>query len=206
MFAENWNELTPDQRFAARMQVWKDPAVEFASDAVKREYQDRVQMFRDAIELRKPSRVPIAPWIALFPGFDAGLTARETYYDFDKLYDAWQRFHELYRPDVLAFSIDIVPTKIYDIIDYKLYDWPGHGVPENAGYQYNEKEWMAADDYDLLIADPSNYWQRYYLPRVIGAFQPWTTLDPFTDLVEGPCTGRSSSLSGRRRCNRCSRR
>ena len=35
---------------------------------------------------------------------------------------------------------------------------------------------MKADEYDLLIADPSNYWQRFYLPRVIGAMEPWTML------------------------------
>ena len=189
MFTEDWDKLTPDERFEARMDAWMDPGVEFASDAVKAEYRERVQLFRDAIRLKKPSRPPVAPWIALFPGLDAGLTAKETYYDYDKLHDAWLRFHDLYRPDVLAFSINIAPVHVYDAIDYKLYDWPGHGVAEDSGYQYNEAEYMGADEYDKLIADPSNFWQRYYLPRVIGVMQPWTTLDPFTDLVEGPMVG-----------------
>ena len=189
MLAENWDKLTPDERFEARFDVWRDPDIEFASDVVKADYQERVQMFKDAIQLKKPSRPPIAPWIALFPGLDAGLTARETYYDFDKLYDAWIRFHDIYRPDVLAFTINIAPVKVYDALDYNLYDWPGHGVGEDSGYQYNEAEYMKADEYDKLIADPSNYWQRFYLPRVVGAMQPWTTLDPFTDLVEGPMVG-----------------
>ena len=35
--------------------------------------------------------------------------------------------------------------------------WPGHGVPKNAGFQYNEKEWMLADEYELLIDDPTDY-------------------------------------------------
>ncbi len=39
MFAENWNKLTPDQRFDARMDAWLDPDVEFASDEVKAYYQ-----------------------------------------------------------------------------------------------------------------------------------------------------------------------
>ncbi|MFA4965877.1 MAG: uroporphyrinogen decarboxylase family protein [Thermoleophilia bacterium] len=189
MFTENWSELTPDERFDVRMQAWMEPGVEFASPGVRQAYQERVQLFRDAIELKKPARVPVAPWIGLFPGLNAGLTARETYYEYEKLHGAWQTFHDEFRPDVLAFSINIVPTRLYDILDYHLYDWPGHGVPEDAGYQYNEKEWMRDDEYDLLINDPSNYWQRFYLPRVIGALEPWTTLAPFTDLVEGPFTG-----------------
>jgi hypothetical protein len=190
MFTEDWATLTPDQRFAARMAAWREPdGVAFASDEVRDAYRERVQLMRDAIELKKPARVPIAPWMGLFPGLWAGLTARETYYEYDKLYDAWQRFHAEFKQDVLAFSINIVPTRLYDVLDYRLYHWPGHGVPETTGYQYNEKEWMRADEYDLLIADPSNYWQRFYLPRVMGALQPWTTLAPFTDLVEGPMTG-----------------
>jgi uroporphyrinogen-III decarboxylase len=78
---------------------------------------------------------------------------------------------------------------VYDALDYNLYKWPGHGVGEDSGYQYNEAEYMKADEYDLLIDDPSGYWARFYLPRVVGAFQPWAGLDPFTDLVEGPTVG-----------------
>ena len=189
MFTDDWNTLTPDQRFNKRFDVWQNPAIEFASEAIKNAYSERVQMFRDAVQLKKPSRVPIAPWIALFPGLDAGLTAKQTYYEFDKLHDAWQRFHDIYRPDVLAFSINIAPVKVYDAIDYLLYDWPGHGVSEDSGYQYNEAEYMKADEYDLLIGDPSNYWQRFYLPRVIGAMDPWRMLSPFTEIVEGPFLG-----------------
>ena len=189
MFTEDWDKLTPDQRFEARMRAWHDPDVEFESAAAKRAYQERVEMLRDAIELRKPVRVPIAPWMGLFPAIWGGLTPREAYYDFPKLDVAWQKFHAEFKQDVLAFSINIAPCEIFDILDYRLYDWPGHGVPDNVGYQYNEAEWMKADEYDLLIADPSNYWQRFYLPRVFGAMEPWTMLSPFTDLVEAPLTG-----------------
>jgi hypothetical protein len=97
----------------------------------------------------------------LLPGLDAGLTAKQTYGDYDKLYDAWQRFDHIYKQDVRAFSINIVPTRMYEVLDYKPYDRPGNGVAETAGYQYNEKEWMTADEYDRLIADPSDYWQRF---------------------------------------------
>jgi hypothetical protein len=146
-------------------------------------------MMRDAIELKKPVRVPIAPWMGLFPARYAGMTAREAYYDFAKLDQAWQKFHAVFKQDVLAFSINIAPCELFDVLDYKLYDWPRHGTAEDAGYQYNEAEWMKDDEYDLLIADPSNYWQRFYLPRIFGALEPWNMLSPFTDLVEAPLTG-----------------
>jgi hypothetical protein len=190
VFSEDWDNLTPDQRFEARMRAWLEPAnVEFTSDEARQAYRERVQMLRDAIELKKPVRVPIAPWIGLFPAKYSGMTAREAYYDFAKLAVAWQKFHADFRQDVLAFSINIAPCELFDVLDYRLYDWPGHGVPVESGYQYKEREWMTADEYDLLIADPSNYWQRFYLPRVFGALEPWSMLSPFTDLVEAPLTG-----------------
>lgn len=169
------------------MLAWMEPAgVEFVSDEAQRAYRERVQMLRDAIELKKPVRVPIAPWIGLLAARYSGLTAREAYYEFDKLTVAWHQYHADFDQDVLASSIDIAPCQMFDILDYKLYDWPLHGTPEDAGYQCNEAEWMKADEYDLLINDPSNYWQRYYLPRVFGAMEPWQILAPFTDLVELP--------------------
>ena len=42
-FTEDWKDLDAQQRYEARMAAWADPAVEFESDAVKQEYQDRVQ-------------------------------------------------------------------------------------------------------------------------------------------------------------------
>ena len=37
----------------------------------------------------------------------------------------------------------------------------------NAGFQYNEKEWMLADEYDLLIDDPTDYLLHVWLPRTV---------------------------------------
>ena len=60
---------------------------------------------------------------------------------------------------------------LFDILDYKLYRWPGHGVTRDASYQALEAEYMHADEYDLLINDPSDYFMRYYLPRVFDALR-----------------------------------
>jgi uroporphyrinogen-III decarboxylase len=76
---------------------------------------------------------------------------------------------------------------VYELLDYKLYAWPGHGLPLNAtGIQFIEGEYMTEDEYDLLIKDPSDFWMRVYIPRVFGAFEPWKTLSPFTSIIEAP--------------------
>ena len=48
---------------------------------------------------------------------------------------------------------------------------------------------MQADEYDLLISDPSNFFTRSYLPRVFGSLAPWSMLGAITDVIELPFTG-----------------
>jgi uroporphyrinogen-III decarboxylase len=48
---------------------------------------------------------------------------------------------------------------------------------------------MYADEYEQLIEDPSDFWARYYLPRVFGALEPWSKRAPFSELIEMPMMG-----------------
>ena len=188
MFTDDWATLTPDQRLATRLDAWQNVPLPFVSPEVERAYKGRVQLYRDVLDLKKPATVPIAPWIGLLPFRFYGHTGREAYYDYDVFRDDWYRFHEETRPDNVGLTLGIVPGKLFDILDYKLYDWPGHGTPEDTSYQYNEQEWMKEDEYDLLVQDPGSYWQRVYLPRAFGALEPFALLPPWTDLVEIPFT------------------
>ena len=64
----------------------------------------------------------------------------------------------------------MVPSSMLETIDYRLYAWAGHGVAEDAMYQYIEKEWMVPEEYDHLIDDPTDFMLRVYVPRAVGAF------------------------------------
>ena len=145
-------------------------------------------LYRDVLDLKKPATVPIAPWIGLLPFRFYGHTGTQAYYDYEIFKEDWFRFHEETMPDGLGLTLGIVPGKLFDVLDYHLYDWPGHGTPEDASYQYKEQEWMKGDEYAALIQDPGSYWQRTYLPRVFGALEPFSALAPWTDLVEIPFT------------------
>ena len=75
--------------------------------------------------------------------------------------------------------------KALEMMDYKLYYWPGRGLPENApGWQFVEGEYMSADEYDHLTLDPTDFWIRKYLPRVFGTFEPMSMFQPFTNITE----------------------
>jgi hypothetical protein len=92
-------------------------------------------------------------------------------YDYDKCCAAFKKFILEFEPDGNLGAAAPGPGKLFDILDYKLYSWPGHGVSPNQSYQCNEGEYMKADEYDALIEDPSNFYSNTYWPRIHGALQ-----------------------------------
>jgi uroporphyrinogen-III decarboxylase len=60
-----------------------------------------------------------------------------------------------------------------EIIDYKSYKWPGHGLGDNVNsYQFVEEAIMEPEEYDALIEDPSDFSFRFLLPRTVGTLKP----------------------------------
>ena len=188
---DNWSDLTPKEKQAARINSWVSAEIEFANPEAERGYRQRAQMIADAMQLKKPERVPILPWFSTYPAQYAGITVEEAMYDYEKLGAAWKRFNRDFMLDGVVSSGLIGPGKVFDMLDYQVYQWPGHGTPPNRSYQCVEGEYMTAEDYDLLIADPTNYFMRFYLPRVFGALAPWEKLPPLTDMLELPFIGLS---------------
>jgi hypothetical protein len=186
---DNWQKMSLKERQAARLQSWASPEVEFASPEAEQAYKQRAQMIIDVINLETPERVPIIPWWGTFPAHYAGVTVEELMYDFDKLGETFRKFNADFLPDALVSCALIGPGKAFELLDVKNYYWPGHGTPPDTSYQCIEDEFMTADDYDAFIVDPSNYFMRTYLPRVLGALGPWSMLNPWTNVVELPFVG-----------------
>jgi uroporphyrinogen-III decarboxylase len=178
-----WEGLDWFERRARRLGRWLDaPDTGFATDDARATYRDRVQSVIDALELRKPARVPVVAQMGLYQARYAGLTVREAMYDYSKLAVAWKRFHEDFVPD---FQSDVIlPGLPLELIGGKYVTWPGQGVEDDAPWQYVEAEYMKPEEYDALIADPSGYFMRVLLPRIAGAFEPLAALDPFADIIE----------------------
>lgn len=186
----NPSERTPAEKYQDRSKSWKFPeGIEFRDAEVEQAYQQRVQMLLDVIALKKTERAPVCPNIGFYPFAYAGVTPKEAMYDYERLGFALKKFHADFLPDTLSVAPIYGPGKVFELLDYRLYRWPGHGVPETTPYQCVEDEYMQADEYDLLIRDPSDFFLRFYLPRVFGALGPCGKLAPFTDIVELPFTG-----------------
>jgi hypothetical protein len=179
----DWERLDWRERRERRLQRWLSaPSVEFQSEEARQSYQERVRLVIDALLLQKPARVPVAPSMGLYVARYAGLTVKEAMYDYAKSAAALVKFHEDFMPDFQAEAA--LPGRVFDLLGLEFVDWPGHGVADDTPWQYREAEYMRADEYATLIADPSDYFRRSYLPRIGSSFAPLAALDPFSDLLE----------------------
>ena len=182
--------LAPRPNFEERARRWKFPeGIEFASADVQGGYQRRVQMFLDVIALKKPERIPVCPATGFYPFLYAGVTSEQAMYDYEKLGYALRKYHADFLPDSMAGTALYGPGKVLELLDYKLYRWPGHGVPPQEPYQCVEDEYMHADDYPRLANDPSDFFIRSYFPRVFGSLSALAKVGLFSDVLELPSVG-----------------
>jgi len=184
---KKWADLTPAEKREQRYQWWLNPDIKFVSPEAEKNYKTRALRFINAYRVEKPDRVPVSLPVGAWPAYLAGTDLHTVMYDYDKLRDAWKRFYDNFETDTAVSPGMVLPARVYELLDYKLYAWPGHGLPKTAtGIQFVEGEYMKENEYDLLIKDPSDFWMRVYVPRVFGTFEPWKYLSPFTSIIEGP--------------------
>jgi hypothetical protein len=188
---KKWEEMSSGEKQEAQFQKLlapKDPEgndLKFQSPEADANYKASINRIKDAVQLKKtPDRVPVTILPSMFPFINAGMTVEEAMYDYDKTVAAFREFISEFKPDMHIGAAQAGPGKFYEILDYKLYSWPGHGVAPEHCYQCNEGEYMTAEEYDLLITDPSFYFSNFYLPRVFGALEGFTMLPPLTSILE----------------------
>ena len=188
--------LSPEAKLEEIFESWLAPqGIDFISPEAEKAYHERATRIKDAIQLKVPDRVPVIPSVGFFPAHYAGITTQEAMYDYDKSCQAYEKYTFDFAPDAHRGPYGL--GQVYDIIDYKLFLWPGHGVGVNMPFQYVEAEYMKANEYDALIQDPSDFWMRIYLPRIIGVLEPFIKLSPFHRVIELGGIGSFISQYGR---------
>jgi hypothetical protein len=195
---KKWEQMSAKEKRDARFADWASPKLPdgkdlpFQSPEAKAEYKARVQRYKDVVELKKPDRVPIMIMATFMPSYLTGMLPYDVMYDTEKLKSSFMKYMVDYKPDYYITPAFAGNGKIFEILDYKLLRWPGHGLPKDAtGYQYVEGEYMKPEDYPALIEDPSDFWLRIYMPRVFGALGPLQMLSPFTNQWEPVTVGPS---------------
>lgn len=182
---KKWEEMTADEKRNDLIGKWlSPPGVKFVSADAEKAYKGRVTRIMDAVNMKKPDRVPVFPMTGFFPAYYAGFTPRDVMYDYDKLMSSFKKYVLDMQPDAHGSVTISPPGKAHDILDYKLYAWPGHGVAPEYSYQCIEGEYMKADEYDALIDDPTFFFMTTFLPRTMAALDSLKMLSPFTNMTE----------------------
>jgi uroporphyrinogen-III decarboxylase len=185
---KEWSELTPEEKREERFKRWSAPSnINFSSPEAEKAYHSRLKRLADAYLMKEPDRVPAQLPFGILPAYWAGTDLKTVMYDYEELRRVWKKFLNEFEMDTYNGPGSVMPGTIYDLIDYRLYIWPGHGLPDNAtGHQFVEGEYMMADEYDALIRNPSDFWMRTYMPRIFGIFESFRHLQSFTDIIELP--------------------
>ncbi len=187
---QEWEQMTPEEKRKRRFQWWLHPqGVEFVDGEAEKAYVQRAGRLIDAYNVEEPDQVPVSVAVGAIPAYQYGGDSYTAMYDYDKMVEAWTRFNSEHSLDLDSFAIPagVTPGRVYDLLDYRLYAYPGHGLPMSAkGVQFVEGEYMKGDEYDALIRNPSDFWMRVYMPRVFGALEPFKALVPWTDFIELP--------------------
>ena len=184
---DNWSELTPEQKREERFKRWLSPDVKFVSPEAEKGYKERLTRFITVIKLEEPDRVPVQIPAGSFPAYYAGTDLRTIMYDYDELRRAWLKFLHDFDMDLYDSPGFIFSGRVYEMLDYKLYKWPGHGLaPDISMQQFVEDEYMQADEYDAFIKDPFDFSLRYFLPRTWGALAPFGSMARFASALSMP--------------------
>jgi len=187
---DNWSKLTAAERRQARLAGWMSTeGREFSSPEAKETYTRHAQRVADIIALKKPDQVPILPFIGGYFGAYGGLTPYEVMYEYDKFVAVYRKFVVDFGCEYSIFSGAFNPGRVFDILGYKAYMWPGHGVAKDRNFQVVEEEFMRADEYDELIADPEAFYLRRYMPRVFSSLAGLQILPPIWATMEMPMAG-----------------
>ncbi len=121
------------------------------------------------VRLEQPDRMPVVLhptfWLAKY----GNVSCRQLMYDYEGTKAIAERAILEFQPDV--HSTMIVGTALgraLEATDFKQVQWPGHGVRDDQPYQYLDREYMFAQEYDEFLFDPTGYYLQRYLPRVLG--------------------------------------
>jgi hypothetical protein len=188
---EGWDKMTTVQRQDACLAQWvAAEGIQFPSAEKKALYQKRAGAVAAAFKLDDSlDFVPIFPLTTFAPTMLAGMTGKQAMYDPDAAGKAYVDFCNTYQPDVAGAAPMLMYGPALEALKYNLYKWPGNGVAEHLSYQFHEKEYMKADEYDWLINDPTDFWLRGWMPKTHGALAPFASVMPVYGTMELPLLG-----------------
>ncbi len=137
------------------------------TDDMKKLFNQRLGRLQSAISLKPTDRIPIATGSNYFSEIYSGNTLQQIVYDPEAGLAAEVKFAEDF-PEVDALRNNRIYGPLFDAVACRSYQLPGRELNPDTQFQFVEKEYMLAEDYDLLIEDPVSFLLDAWLPRLLG--------------------------------------
>lgn len=137
---------------------------------------ERQQRVMDAIQLKQPDRIPLVMGMGYLLAETGGITRQELYENPEKAQELLEEAALHYQPEMLmgAWHTSGPSQALGD----RMTKWPGYGLGPNGSFQFNEQEFMKAEDYDDFLEDPSDWAIRVYMPRAFSELEGLAMLPP----------------------------
>lgn len=134
-------------------------------------YQERLNRFVTAMDVGKPDKVPIRLNLSEFLAKYAGYTLQEVYYQMDKNIACSNKFLEDFDVDTVVGPPSLWMGGIHDATGARYLKFAGRELEPDKQFQFNEADYMKADDYDDFIANPTKWLLTTYFPRIHKEFE-----------------------------------
>jgi hypothetical protein len=163
--------------------------IKFRDARAEKLYHERVTRQLKANMCQEPDRVPVSLPTGNYPAYYVGADFKTMMYDYKACVAAWRKFMIDFYDDMDSFMGPgfVFSGRVMDIMDYKNYSWPGHGLGDDVNtFQFIEAQYMKADEYDAFIKDPSDFGFRVITPRIVGAAEALADFPPLNTFMGTP--------------------
>ncbi len=131
-------------------------------------FEERLNRVEDAIVLKEPDKVPIAPFFASAVQRLNDSSYKNLYYDFRKAGDAFLKFYKDYPLCDAHYCSGFTSGRANELAGSTMIDWPGRPgtrVSNYSSHQVIEHEYLLPEEYPELLDDFNGFMIRKYIPR-----------------------------------------
>ena len=140
-------------------------------------YKEREKRLQDAMELKQPDRIPMHLMLGYFIADIGGITNQEMHENPAKVQEILEHFALEHEADSITGAYSSY-AEHHIMLGDRMTAWPGHQLGPDGQFQFVEREFMKAEDYDEFLEDPVDWSIRTYLPRAFTALESFSTLPP----------------------------
>jgi len=132
------------------------------------QYAERLKRVKDAIALKEPDRVPVAPFFDGVMQRLYGSCYRNIYYDYKTAGEAVLKFYSDYPLCDAHYFNGFTSGTACELAGCTMIDWPGRPgttISEHSTHQVIENEYLLPEEYHEFLDDYTGFMIRKYIPR-----------------------------------------